>query len=171
MTTNRKPSKTKALDWQEKIQEVEQFAQENLRWPSTLSENSEEKKIAQWWSRQKYYIKQKKEGGRAPGITQEREDIIQDLVKKFSGLERDGNWENYYLQVKTKIVTSRSLWYYKTDDPIEKQLNRWFHQQSTFYRKFRQNKDNCGGMTEERAHKIEQLLGLLGKPIEPKQDD
>ena len=171
MSLNKKPSKTKATEWSQKIKEVEDFAEKHSKWPSTLSDDEHEKAIAQWWSHQKYYIKQKESGKRAPGINDDREKCINDLIKKFAGLERDGSWETKYRQVKTKIITSGSLWSYKTTDPAEKKLNRWFHQQSTFYRKFRQNRPNIGGMTEERAQKIEKLLGLLGKKIEPKQEN
>ena len=158
------PVKSRAVEWNNKIGEIRSFAENNSSWPSTTSENVEEKRLAQWWSRQKYYFKKFESSEKAPGINDERASIIRNLLQSFATYERDGIWNARYNRVKAQVSNTGKLWSYKTEKETEEgKILRWFNQQKTFYRQWRRN-DHKGGMTEARAQKIEAVLLLLGQP-------
>jgi hypothetical protein len=154
----------RAADWANRIDQVRSFAQTNNRWPSTTAKDESELKLAQWWSRQKYYFKKFEKGEKSPGINDDRAQIIRDLISDFAAFERDGIWIGRYNIVKSRIQTAQKLWPYDTENDEEKRVLRWWNQQKTFYRKFRKG-TKAGGMTERRAQLVEQLLGLLGQPL------
>jgi hypothetical protein len=154
-------------EWNKHIAEVKAFAQDKQRWPSTTAEDQVEKTLAQWWSRQKYYFKKHEQGEKSPGINDKRADIMRGLIASFGSFERDGVWDTRYHLVQMQLKSHGKLWSYKTDDGEEEQVLRWWNQQKTFYRKFRKG-EKSGGMTEERALKVENVLRLLGQQIIPR---
>ncbi len=158
---------SRAEDWNQKIAEIRQFASQHQRWPSTTAEDEAEKKLAQWWSRQKYYFKKHEDGQKSPGINAARADIIRSLIDSFEAYERDGIWDTRYALVLKQIKDHNKLWSYKTENKEEEKVLRWWNQQKTFYRKFRKG-DRSGGMTDERAEKVENVLRTLGQSIIPK---
>ena len=159
-----KSAGSRAADWANRIDEVQRFAQTNNRWPSTTAQDESELKLAQWWSRQKYYFKKFEKGEKSPGINDDRAKIIRNLISDFAAFERDGIWIGRYNIVKSRIQTAQKLWPYDTENDEEKRVLRWWNQQKTFYRKFRKG-DRVGGMTAERADLVENLLKRLNQPI------
>jgi len=162
----------RAEEWNKKLKDVDQFAITNSRWPSTtaLSDDlndqnkvniaAEEKALAQWWSRVKYYHKKFIENEPAPGMDAARAQAVTELIAKHEGLERDGIWSTRYADCQAKVEKDKQLWSY-TNKENEKTV-RWWNQQKTFYRKFRKGK-KIGGMTPERADLLEALLKLMGE--------
>lgn len=159
--------RTRPEEWNLHFGEVQVFTQSNLRWPSTTSDDNVEKSLAQWWSRQKYYFKKYERGEKSPGINESRANIIRNLIASHGSYERDGVWDTRYYLVQMQIKNHNKLWPYNTKDTLAEQVMRWWNQQKTFYRKFRKG-ERLGGMTEERAQKVEDILRLLQQPIIPK---
>lgn len=164
---NTEPKLSRAEEWNQKIAEIRQFATDHARWPSTTADDETEKKLAQWWSRQKYYFKKHEEGLKSPGINGARADIIRELIESFDAYERDGVWDTRYNLVLEQLKNHNKMWSYKTTDKEEEKVLRWWNQQKTFYRKFRKD-EKSGGMTEERAQKVEAVLKILGQAVIPK---
>jgi len=157
-------------DWDVKLGKVQFFAKENNRWPSTTADDESELKLAQWWSRQKYYYKKFLKGEKSPGINAVRGIMIKTIIENNGAYERDGVWNSRFRLVKSRVTSAGKLWSYNTENKEDKQVIRWWNQQKTFYRKFRKN-EKRGGMTEKRAKKVEELMTLLGIPIIPKIED
>jgi len=163
---NSTPAPNREQEWKNKLSEVNNFAQTHQKWPSTTSQDANEKRLAQWWSRQKYGLKQHERGNEPPGINNDRASAIRDLVNSHQSFERDGIWEERFNRVMTQIKQKGKLWSYNSENSEEKMVLRWWNQQKTFYRKFRMDQ-NAGGMTESRAKKIEELLTILGQSHAP----
>jgi len=154
----------KAVEWNQRLDEVREFADKNSRWPSTMAKDADEQALAQWWSRYKYYYKKYRETGQAAGMTRGRADAIEKLISSNKNFERDGVWNSRYKKVAQRINEAGKLWSYKTTNPDEEKTLRWWNQQKTFYRKFRKG-NHIGGMTAERADRVENLLKQLNHPI------
>ena len=154
-------------EWEANLKRVEAFSTQNGRWPSTTAEAPEEKSLAQWWSRQKYYCGRFLNKEEAPGITEDRAKAIQAAIEAGEVYERDGIWDRRFLLVANQLKTHGRLWSYKSENKEDLQVLRWWNQQKTFYRKYRKG-ENGGGMTEDRAEKVEMLMKLLGDTIIPK---
>lgn len=154
-------------EWEANLKKVQEFSTQNGRWPSTTSENAEEKKIAQWWSRQKYYLGRFENKEEDPGITEDRVKLMQDAISVGKIYERDGIWDKRFLIVANQLKAHGRLWSYKCENEEFLQILRWWNQQKTFYRKYRKG-ENIGGMTEDRAGKVEMLMKLLGETIIPR---
>lgn len=134
--------------WNTNIQNVKTFAETNSRWPSTTSENPEEKALAQWFSRQKFLLNK-------GDMKDDRKAIISNLILSFSTLERDGIWESRYQQVLSYYKANNKLWESSSDNIEEVKMYRWWNQQKTFARKFKKNpNESSGGMTQERFDKV-----------------
>jgi len=164
MSNEENTGTNKAVKWNQRLDEVREFADKNSRWPSTTAKDTDEKALAQWWSRYKYYYKKYRETGQAAGMTRGRADAIEKLISSHKGFERDGVWNSRYKKVAQRIDEVGKLWSYKTTNPDEEKVLRWWNQQKTFYRKFRKG-DRVGGMTAERADRVEGLLKQLNQPI------
>lgn len=165
--TNPETSETKlsrAEEWDSQLINVKAFAQSQQRWPSTTAESETEKSLAQWWSRQKYYFNKHEQGEKSPGINAARAAAIRNLIASFGAFERDGIWDTRYHLVQMQIKSHNKVWSYKTVNAEEEKVLRWWNQQKTFYRKFRKGEDS-GGMTEDRAQKVENIFRLLGLPV------
>lgn len=156
----------KTGEWEQKLSEVVDFASKNGRWPGTTSKSPEEKNLAQWWARIKYYHKKFVQNKAAPGMDQQRADTITDIINKFDSLERDGIWNTTFEKCKNKVEADKVLWSYKDADNAK--IVRWWNQQKTFYRKFRKG-IRVGGMTAPRADLVESLLKMLGEEVLPQQ--
>ncbi len=154
-------------EWEANLKRVQAFSTEHGRWPSTTAEVAEEKSLAQWWSRQKYYFGRFQNKEEAPGITDERAKAIQSTIEAGEVYERDGIWDKRFLLVANQLKTHGRLWSYKSENKEDLQVLRWWNQQKTFYRKYRKG-ESAGGMTAERAEKVEMLMKLLGDTIIPK---
>ena len=57
MSNEENTGTNKAAEWNQRLDEVREFANKNSRWPSTTAKDADEKTLAQWWSRYKYYYK------------------------------------------------------------------------------------------------------------------
>jgi len=156
-------------EWNKNFEQLKAFASANERWPSTTSTDAEEKAIGQWWSRQKYLLNKKAEGGEAPGISPERETLLKSFIESLSHLERDGIWDTRYGIILNQIKTHNKLWPYATTNPEEQKGIRWWNQQKTFARKFKADPSKpSGGMTQKRFDKIVELMSLMGDSLEAK---
>ena len=164
MSNEENTGTNKAAEWNQRLDEVREFANKNSRWPSTTAKDADEKTLAQWWSRYKYYYKKYRETGQAAGMTRARADAIEKLIDSHKSFERDGVWDSRYKKVAQRISDAGKLWSYKTTNPDEEKVLRWWNQEKTFYRKFRKG-DRVGGMTAERADLVENLLKRLNQPI------
>lgn len=150
---------TKAAEWDVKLAAVRTFAETNKRWPSTTSKEEEEKSLAQWFSRVKYYAQQEKPDEKAQGIAPDKAVRVRELVAQFPSLERDGRWDTKFRQVELRILAARSLWSQKGATDEQMKLIRWWNQQKTFLKKFRSGTP-ITGMTDDRASRIEKLMGF-----------
>lgn len=154
-------------EWNQNFELVKTFAANNKRWPSTTSKEAEEKTLGQWWSRQKYLLGKKTDGGKAPGISPEREAILKTLIESNANFEREGIWETRYSLVVAKFKADNKLWAYASTDEEELKSIRWWNQQKTFARKFKLEPDKSyGGMTQERYSKIVALMRVMGQDLE-----
>lgn len=156
--------KSRDEKWQNHLADVRAFAHSHNRWPSTTAEDEVEKKLAQWWSRQKYYNNIFEKKGVAPGMDKERSEAVNHLIESFEHFERDGQWMYRYKKVRNRINNHGRLWPYNTKNKEEERTLRWFNQQKTFCRKFYKG-EVVGGMTKKRAEKIAFLQGKLGQPL------
>lgn len=158
-------------EWNHNFEQVKTFAANNKRWPSTTSKEAEEKTLGQWWSRQKYLLGKKASGGKAPGISDEREAILKTLIESNANFEREGIWETRYNLVVAKFKADGKLWAYATTDIEELKSIRWWNQQKTFARRFKVEPDKAyGGMTQERYSKIVALMRVMGQDLEESTD-
>jgi hypothetical protein len=157
------------IEWNQNYEQVKDFASSQRRWPSTTAENETEKVLGQWWSRQKYLLGRKTEGGKAPGLTDDRAKLLQSLIESNESLERDGVWEERYSTILNKFKTDNKLWVYATTDPVELKNIRWWNQQKTFARKFLADPSKPhGGMNQERFNRVQELLKMMGQEIDEK---
>jgi hypothetical protein len=153
--------------WNEQFEKVKDFAAINNRWPPTTSKDETEKALAQWWSRQKYLLAKKANGEKAPGVSPERETLLQGLIDLNDSFERDGVWETRYKLIVDKYKADRKLWPYASKNIEEQRAIRWWNQQKTFARKFKANpEESQGGMTQERFDKILALMRVMGYSID-----
>lgn len=154
--------------WDKHFAEVKAFTQVNQRWPSTAPSvaDEHEKRIGQWWSRQKYYFNKHETGKKSIGINEKRAEAMRTLIATFGSLERDGVWDMRYHAVHMRIKNHGKLWPYNSSNSEEQKTTRWWSQQKTFYRKFRKG-EVYGGMTESRCLKVETILRAMGKEIIP----
>lgn len=154
-------------EWNSNLEQVKTFAANNKRWPSTTSEDSSEKSLGQWWSRQKYLINKKAETGKDLGLTPEKEALIKGLIEANSSLERDGVWDSRYQMVVEKYKAEQKLWSYSSENADEQKSIRWWNQQKTFARKFKLDPSKShGGMTQNRYDKIISLMRVMGQNLE-----
>lgn len=142
-------------NWEGKINEVRKFALHNNKWPSTISDDKEEKRIAKWWSKQKSAYNKYRKGKQTHGMNGERFDIIKNLIDIFQELERDAGWKERFNSVREKAKNDGKLWPYADEEHIK--IIKWWNQQKTFYRQWRKGFVN-GGMSENRARMIEDVL-------------
>lgn len=154
--------------WEERVAEVRAFAHSHNRWPSTVSEDEDEKRLAQWWSRQKNYYnaykkKNKNKNLRATGMCEHRAEAMRSLLDAFPNFDRDVKWMNLYNKVKRRIDKHGKLWPYNTQDKSEQKALRWWNQQKTFCRKFLDDEIK-GGMTKRRFDLVQSLLERMGHP-------
>lgn len=150
--------------WFDNLSKVRAFAHTNSRWPSTSSKDDDEKKLGQWWSRQKYHYNKYAETGEGVGMNEQRANSMKKLIKGFSHFERDGVWMRQYKKIERKIDLDGKLWPYDSGKPKDQKTLRWWNQQKTFYRKYLKGQP-CGGMNQERAELVEKLQIRIGKPL------
>lgn len=161
------PKFSQIEEWNANLNKVKHFAHEHQRWPSTVAETEDEKVLGLWWSRQRYNFAKKETGGKA-GLSDERASKIRAALGMFGMFELDGKWDVRHRLVQNRIRSHSKLWPYKTANEEDQKNLRWWNQQKTFYRKFRKGEPNSGGMTEERAIKVESILRLIGETIIPR---
>ena len=164
-----RPKKTRAEQWNDRLAEVRAFAHSQNRWPSTTSKDETEKKLAQWWSRQKYYYNLFEKNGSASGMNPERVIAMKTLIDSFSKFERDGIWMYRFNRVQRRIENHGQLWPYNTTDEEDEKTLRWWNQQKTFCRKFIKG-ETVGGMTAERAKLVQELQDKIGRPLLREQE-
>lgn len=150
--------------WNSRLEEVRAFAQLNDRWPSTSSDDASEKKLGQWWSRQKNAYHTYKNKGKCRGMNSERAIAVSSLINSFILFERDGEWMRQYNKVKRRIENYGRLWPYGEKNKENQKTKQWWNLQKTFCRKFLKGEE-VGGMTKERAALIESLQEKTGESI------
>lgn len=155
-------SAKRSVEWNQNLERVKNFASSNGKWPSTMSKDPSEKSLAQWWSRQKYFL-----GKNDSSLSPERAEIVKQVIDSYGSFERDGVWETRYNFVIEKYKKDGKLWPYSTKNEEEQKSIRWWNQQKTFARKFKSDPNSqCGGMTQDRFSKIEALMRVMGQEIE-----
>lgn len=159
------------VEWNLKFNEVKDFSNLHKRWPSTTAEDQKEKDLGQWWSRQKYLLNKKITGEKAPGITPEREALLNGIINDNTSFERDGIWEHRYTLIVEKFKADRKLWPYATPNIDEQKSIRWWNQQKTFARKFKLDPAKVyGGMTQERFERVVALMRVMGQDLSDPDD-
>lgn len=164
MSAKRKTNKYLDEKWNSRLNDVREFANLNDRWPSTASDDDNEKNLGQWWSRQKNAYQRYNDIGKYPGMNKERASAISSLLKSFVRFERDGEWMYQYNRVKKRIENHGTLWPYGEKNKENQKTKRWWNIQKTFCRKFLRGEE-VGGMTKERAKLIEELQEKTGENI------
>jgi hypothetical protein len=141
--------------WQANLHAVQTFVATHNKYPSTTSSDTTEKSLAQWWSRQRYLLKNNK-------LSEEQKCLVEGIVMNNKNHERDGIWNTRYDTLVRKYKTDNCLFPNNTTDKDIVHLNRWWNQQKTFAKKFAQDSTNlCGGMTQDRYEKILALLRIM----------
>lgn len=154
-------------EWNNKLEQVKNFAVNNKCWPSSASKEPTEKNLGSWWSRQKYLFNKKDDSKYSFNLSPERKDSINLLIKSHINFERDGIWEDQYKTIVDKIKVDKKLWPYSSTNTEERSSICWWNQQKSFARKFKIDPSkSCGGMTQERWDKIEALARVVGDSVE-----
>lgn len=147
------------ITWNTTFDAVRSFVAANNCYPSTTSTNPSEKSLAQWWSRQKFLLRNNK-------LDDERKSIVEGLMMQNESLERDGVWLTRYNNLVNKYKIDGKLFSTKSENAEEQLTMRWWNQQKTFARKFQNDKSStAGGMTQDRFDKVIALMRIMNKEL------
>lgn len=155
--------------WNASFDAVRTYINTHGKYPSTTSKNIAEKSLAQWWSRQKYLLKQQKQNN-TNQLSPQQLESVEGLVQQNENLERSGLWDDYYNQIVNKYKQDGKVFSHTSESANEAKLARWWNQQKTFARKFAATQiQTQNGMNQERYDKVVALLRVMGKEL-VKQD-
>jgi hypothetical protein len=161
---------TREIEWKTNLERTRKFASEKNRWPSTTATDAVEKTLAQWFSRQKYYLGKFLRGEKGSGISSDRASEFKKLVDDYIQFERDSVWEHRYNLVSEKWKADQKLWSYDDADLEVQKTLRWFNQHVTFARKYKKG-EKVGGMTDQRFVLIDGLCRVMGRNLDTEPDE
>ncbi len=137
--------------WDEKLDKLKNFIDNNGRIPLTNSLDENERKLAGWLSSQKILYKKIEDGMKCEERYNKWNKFIEDY-KDFMEND-DDTWLKTFDELKNFIITNNKVPYEKSGTEEEKKLGRWFSNQKKNY------KNQADGMKKIVRYKIwEQFL-------------
>lgn len=145
--------------WNSKIKKVIEIAENLKRWPSAFSDDEEERYVSEWWSKMRWYASKKIKNTNKFYISYKHALEIKQIIERFPNLNREKKWDYKLRQVELKILASRRLWSMSVANENQKKLINWWSQQKNKIKKHKKG-IKISGMNEERAKKVERLMGF-----------
>jgi len=123
----------RCISWEEKLEEVKKYIDENDRLPLETKKNYEEKKLRIWLSHQQQNYKKKDHIMKNPEIYDKWTEFIDSEKYNKYFLSNEQEWSNKLEHLKNFIISHKNKPMQKSTDEIEKKISSWLRNQRENY--------------------------------------